>query len=178
MGALSGLSPDTHSPEEVIRLLGLEPLAREGGFYRRTAESGLMIPSEAQPLAEVGSRRTWSSILALFTPTDFSALHRLRGDELWCFTAGDPLEALRLYPDGRGEWAMIGLYPTRDQSPQDIVGANVWQGARMAAGGRWALVSCVAVPEFTWTDFEIGSRDELLSQYPQWKDDIVGLTRE
>lgn len=178
MSKLSGLSPETHSVEEVIRLLQLEPLAREGGFYRRTAESALLISSEAQPLPDVGSRRTWSSILAAFTPTDFSALHRLRGDELWCFTAGDPLEALRLYPDGRGEWVMIGLDPTRGQSPQDIVGPNVWQGARLAAGGRWALVSCVAVPEFTWSDFEIGSRAELLSKYPQWTDDVVAMTRE
>jgi len=178
MGALSGLSPDTNTADEVIRLLGLEPLAREGGFYRRTAESTLMIPSDAQPLPEMGSRRTWSSILALFTPDECSALHRLRGDELWCFNAGDPLEALRLYPDGRGEWTMIGLDPTRNQSPQDIVSANVWQGARLAAGGRWALVSCVAVPEFSWSDFEIGSREELVSQYAAWKDDIVALTRE
>ncbi len=68
MSALSGLSPDTHTAEEVIRLLGLETLEREGGFYRRTAESGLMIPSDAQPVPEIGSRRTWSCI----------AVHRAR----------------------------------------------------------------------------------------------------
>ncbi len=73
---------------------------------------------------------------------------------------------------------MIGLDPTRNQSPHDVVRGNTWQGARIAAGGKWTLVSCIAVPEFSWNDFEIGSRTELESQYPAWSTDIVALTRE
>ena len=63
------LSPDTHTADEVVRLLQLEPLDPEGGFFRRTAEAGMIPPG--------GSRRAWSAIYALFTPEGFSALHRL-----------------------------------------------------------------------------------------------------
>lgn len=162
------LSPDIHTAAEVARLLGLEPLAEEGGFFRRTAESTTILP---------GGRRAWSVIYALITPEGFSALHRLAADELWFFHAGDALESLRLHPDGRGEWVKLGLNPAAGERPQDVVPAQVWQGTRLARGGRWALVSCVVSPEFVWHDFELGERAALAAAWPAWAEDIGALTR-
>lgn len=164
-------SPDTHAAADVIRLLALEPLPKEGGYFRRTAESPAFIDSPW------GRRRAWSSIYALFTPDDMSALHRLRQDEVWCFHAGDPLEALRLPPDGAGERVTLGLNPEQGHRSQDIVLARTWQGARLVPGGRWALVSCVVAPEFVWDDFELGDRDALSAAYPAFRDAIRSLTR-
>ena len=163
------LSPDTHSAEEVVRLLGLEPLDQEGGFFRRTAASEVVRPG--------GGRRGWSVIYSLITPTGFSALHRLTGDEVWCFHAGDALESLRLKPDGSGHWVKLGANLSAGEQLQDVVRAHTWQGTRLVAGGRWALVSCVVVPEFKWEDFELGGREKLTAAYPAWAEDIRGLTR-
>ncbi len=163
------LTPEHYSAGEVVRLLGLAPLEREGGFFRRTAESDAILPG--------GDRRAWSAIYALFTPEGFSALHRLTAAEIWCFHAGDPLESLRLFPDGSSRWVTLGLNPAAGERPQDVVAAGVWQGTRLAPGGRWALVSCVVTPEFRWTDFELGGREALCAAYPDWAADIDALTR-
>lgn len=164
-------SPDTHSAGDVIRLLELEPLPQEGGFFRRTAQSPSYIDSPW------GKRRAWSSIYALFTADGMSAMHRLRQDEVWCFHAGDPLEALRLPPDRPGERVILGLNPAAGQRSQDIVLALTWQGARVVPGGRWSLVSCVVAPEFLWEDFELGQRDPLVTAYPEFSGMIRALTR-
>jgi uncharacterized protein len=180
------LSPATHSAAEVIRLLALEPLPREGGWFRRVAESDLRASNDPdagpviRPAGTTGipkERRGWSSIYALFTVEDFSALHRLTSDEIWFFHAGDPLESLRLFPDGRGEWLKLGLDPNAKQLAHDIVRAGTWQGTRLQPGGRWALVSCVVVPEFSWDGFELAVRSELVGQFPNWASEITALTR-
>ncbi len=53
-----------------------------------------------------------------------------------------------------------------------------WQGTRLLAGGRWALVSCVVTPEFTWDDFELGDRATLIERYPGFTAEITALTRD
>ena len=152
-----------------MRLLRLEPLDQEGGFFRRTAESALVLPGSG--------RRAFSVIYSLLTPAGFSALHRLAADEIWCFHAGDALESLRLSPDGRGEWVKLGLDVTVGERPQDVVPAQFWQGTRLKAGGRWAFVSCVVAPEFVWGDFELGHREVLTAAWPAFAEGITALTR-
>jgi predicted cupin superfamily sugar epimerase len=164
----TNLSPDKLTAWDVVRLLKLEPLPQEGGYFRRTGESATILPD---------GNRTWSMIYSLITPEGFSAMHRLGKDELWCFHAGDPLESLRLRPDGAGEWVKLGLNLAVGERPQDVAPAKTWQGTRLAAGGRWALVTCVVAPEFEWTDFELGSREELVGTHPQFAAGIQDLTR-
>jgi len=164
-----GLSPEHYTAEEVARLLALEPLDQEGGFFRRTAESVWILPD---------GRRAHSVIYSLITPQGFSALHRLTQDEIWCFHAGDALESLRLKPDGRGEWVKLGLDILAGEQPQNVVPAQVWQGTKLGTGGRWALLSCVVAPEFSWADFELGGRDTLTAAYPEFAEGIRALTRK
>ena len=163
------LSSEHYTAAEVARLFNLEPLAEEGGFFRRTAESDVA-------LAESG-RRAYSVIYSLLTPEGFSAMHRLSADEIWCFHAGDAVESLRLKPDGRGEWIQLGLNHGAEAQPQNIVTAKTWQGTRLLPGGRWALMSCIVVPEFKWEDFELGQREVLESQFPDFVGGIRALTR-
>ena len=162
------LTPEHLTAWEVVRLLKLEPLDQEGGYFRRTGESATILP---------GGRRAWSMIHSLITPEGFSALHRLGQEEVWCFHAGDPLESLRLRPDGGGEWVKLGLNLARGERPQDVVPAQTWQGTRLTAGGRWALVTCVVAPEFQWGDFELGAREALVASHAGFATDIRALTR-
>jgi hypothetical protein len=163
------LTPDNFTAWEVVRLLQLEPLDQEGGYFRRTGESTVVLPD---------GKRAWSAIYSLITPEGFSSLHRLKTDEIWCFHAGDPLESLRLPPDGKGGWVKLGLNLAQGERPQDAVAAGVWQGTRLAAGGRWALATCVVAPEFVWSDFELGERAALGAAYPGFAADIAALTRD
>jgi uncharacterized protein len=165
----ANLSPDTHTAEEVARMLRLEPLEPEGGFFRRTAEASSVLPGT--------DRRAYSVIYFLITPAGFSAMHKLQTDETWCFHGGDGLESLRLLPNGVGKLVKLGLDVAAGETPQDIVPADAWQGTRLRAGGRWALVSCVVAPEFRWSDFVLGERAALTTAYPEFADEIRGLTR-
>lgn len=171
------LDPAVVSAEAVVKHLELEPLDREGGWFRRTYTADLVWPPDGLPAIYRGRRRAASAIYALFAPGAFSALHRLITDELWFFHAGDPLESLRLHPDGAHDWVRLGLDLGAGQRPQDLVSAHVWQGTRLVPGGRWALVSCVLAPEFAWEDFELGERAALAERYPQAAGDIGALTR-
>ena len=163
------LSPEFYAAGEVAALFKLEPLAEEGGYFRRSAESSLILP--------VSGRRAYSTIYSLLTPEGFSALHRLKTDEIWCFHAGDAVESLRLSPDGRGEWVRLGLNPAAGEYPQNIVPAATWQATRLLPGGRWALMSCIVAPEFVWEDFELGERVTLMAAYPDFVGGISALTR-
>jgi uncharacterized protein len=163
------LSPATHTAEEVARLLDLAPLEQEGGFFKRTAEAGLIQPGSA--------RRAYSLIYFLITPAGFSAMHKLETDEIWSFHCGDPLESLRLAPGGNGKVVKLGLDLAAGETPQDVVLAGIWQGTRLKPGGRWALVSCVVAPEFRWSEFTLGDRRELTAGYPGFAQEILGLTR-
>jgi len=162
------LTPDNFTAAEVVRLLRLEPLDQEGGYFRRTAESGTVLPD---------GRRAHSVIYSLFTPEAFSAIHRLKSDEVWCFHAGDPLESLRLGTDGGGAWVRLGLNVAAGENPHDVIPAGTWQGTRIAAGGRWALLSCIVAPEFVWENFELGDRAALCAAYPRFAEGIRVLTR-
>lgn len=162
------LSPETHTAEEVAKLLQLQPLDQEGGFFRRQAEAEARGPDD---------RRLWSTIYFLVTPAGFSAMHRLNVDEIWCFQAGDAVESLRLHGDGGGEWVRLGLNPDAGERAQDVIRAGTWQGTRLRPGGRWALLTCVVVPEFVWGDFELGQSATLTAAFPGFADGIAALTR-
>jgi len=169
MKNLALISPDNYTAEQVARLLNLEPLEQEGGYFRRSAESSAILPGTG--------RRAYSVIYFLITPTGFSAMHRLDTDEIWCFHAGDGLQSLRLAPDGSGGIVRLGLAIGAGETVQDVIPAGVWQGTRLRPGGRWALCSCLVAPEFRWSGFELADRKVLLAGYPEFASEIAALTR-
>lgn len=62
------------------------------------------------------------------------------------------------------------------QQVQFIVPAGVWQGSRVAAGGRFSLVGTNMAPGYTPDDYEHGDREALLEQYPGARGKILALT--
>ena len=174
---LPRFSPETHTAEAVVAALGLETLDQEGGYFRRTAESETWVRRQRGDETLAEKRRAYSVIYSVITPTGFSALHRLRTDEIWCWHAGDRLESLRLYENGTGEWIGMSDQVTDAIRVHNIVPAGVWQGTRLESGGRWALASCIVAPEFRWEDFELGNPSELSRLYPDYSDAIASLSR-
>ena len=167
--------------EEIIERLGLEPLEQEGGYFRSTWRSPPRIPSEnRESVGSTNDHAAGTAIYFLITRDQFSAMHRLKADEIWLHHLGDPLEMLMLHPDGGGELACIGPDLSKDQYPQHPCPANSWQGTHIAPGQDrfgYALCSCIVVPGFEWSEFELGDRDTLVRQFPKYAHSIRALTR-
>ncbi|MFL6124580.1 cupin domain-containing protein [Actinophytocola sp.] len=149
---------------DIAAQYGLEPLPVEGGLFRRTW---------AGPVDETG-RPAGSAIIILFSVADglFSAMHRLPIDEVWHFYRGDPVELLLLFPSGEARVEVLG-----GPTVQLAVPAGTWMGARVAAGGRWALCGTTMAPGFVPSDYEGGEVDALCARYPTEADRIRDLCR-
>ena len=166
------------SAEEVKKLLGLKPHPREGGWYVRTYEAGEMVAAEAFADGRYASaRRTGTAIYYLLEPDTFSEMHRLKSDEVFHFYAGDAVEMLQLREGGRGAVVVIGNDLMRGERPQVVVERGVWQGSRLVAGGKWALLGCTVSPGFEFEDYEMGVREELSAGWPEFAREIAALTR-
>lgn len=165
------------SADEIIRLLEMRPLPREGGFFVETHRSTRQLPLSSLPAGYQGARAAGTAIYYLLTPETCSAMHRLPGDEIFHFYLGDPVEMLQLHPeDRRGETVIIGLDLVTGMRPQVIVPAGVWQGSRLVPGGSYALMGTTMAIGFDFQDYEGASREELVNDYPRFSELIEKLT--
>jgi hypothetical protein len=162
---------------QIRELLHLEPLPVEGGYFRRTYESDHTIPRAALPPGYPGDRLLATAIYYLLTPDTFSAIHRLRGDEIYHFYLGDPVELLELHPDGKAARFILGQGLIAGMKLQHVVSGAVWQGSRLLPVGEYALLGTTMAPGFEYADYETGSRDQLISLYPGETQHIQALTR-
>jgi uncharacterized protein len=162
---------------DLISRLGLEPHPEEGGYFTETYRSSLRAPREALPTQYGDSRAFSTAIYYLLTPDTVSAMHRVKSDEIFHFYLGDPVEQLQLSPDDTGKIVTIGADLLSGQRPQVIVPAGVWQGAHLAAGGQFALFGCTVSPGFEYADYQHGDREQLITQYPAFRELITLLSR-
>jgi uncharacterized protein len=137
---------------QLIETLQLQPHP-EGGFYRETWRSDLILPQSSLPLGYKGERSAGTAILFLLPTGHFSRWHKVRSTELWFHQAGDPLE-LSIVANLEETSAVIHL--GQDACFQVVVPPNYWQKARPVSGqAGYALVACVVVPGFDFADFEL-----------------------
>jgi uncharacterized protein len=151
----SGAEP---SADDVARLLELEPLPHEGGRYRRTHIDA-----------------SSSAIYFLLGPDDASAMHRLRGPEVWHHYAGAAARLLLLHPDGRVDQLLMGSDLQGGQRPQVVVPPGVWMGA--VTTGAFSLFGMTMAPPYADVDFELGDPDELAAAYPAAGDLLAAIAR-
>ena len=126
------------------------------------------------PVRYEGARSYSSAIYFLLIKDGFSELHRLKSDEIFHFYSGSPAELLLLQTNGKGEIMMLGSDLEKGERPQIIVPAGCWQG--MKTTGDYTLFGCTVSPGFEYQDYEQGTRELLLKQYPQFSDKIIQLT--
>lgn len=148
----------------------------EGGYFRQTYKSDLLIPREALS-GFTGARAASTAIYFLLEGKNFSSFHRLRSDELWHFYAGSPLAVHVIEPAGSYSSILLGNDPEAGQTFQAVVRAGCWFASHVADWKSWALVGCTVAPGFEFADFEMAKREELIGQYPQHRKMIEGLTR-
>lgn len=156
--------------DEVIERLNLRPHPVEGGFFRETYRC-------ADSPERNGDRRSISTaIYYLLTPNTVSALHRLPGDEVFHFYAGDPVRMLQLWPGDSARTLVLGTDLAAGQVPQLVVPGGVWQGSVLIEGGSWALLGATMAPGFDYADYVGGNRVELTARYPREAKMIERLT--
>src|ERR1700739_3609156 len=95
----------------------------EGGYFRQTYKSELLIGREGLPEFS-GARAASTAIYFLLEGTNFSAFHRLRSDEMWHFYAGSPLAVLVIEPTGSYSSILLGSDPEAGQTFQAVVRAG------------------------------------------------------
>ena len=162
--------------DKLKQILDLKPLPNEGGFYAEAYRSGENLSQSCLPERYTGSRSAATAIYYLLTPETFSALHKLASDEVYHFYLGDPVELLCLRDDGSGDVFTIGTDLDGGLRPQIAVPRGTWQGSRLRAGGRFALLGTTVAPGFEFADFELADRVTLTERYPKFAAMIRELT--
>lgn len=166
------------SVEEIIQQLGMEPHPEEGGYFVETYKSEEVIARAGLPQRYPSARALGTAIFYMLTPDSCSALHRLRSDEIFHFYLGDPATMLQLHPDGSSEALTLGQDIRQGERLQVVVPRGTWQGSCLRQGGQFALLGCTLAPGFEYQDYEAGSREELLKEYPGRSELIIRLTPE
>jgi predicted cupin superfamily sugar epimerase len=164
-----------HNADYWIEKLRLEPHP-EGGYFRQTYRAELTLAKECLP-EFAGARTASTAIYFLLQGEEFSALHRLKSDEVWHFYAGTSLVVSVIDPAGNYSEMLLGNDAEAGASFQAVVKAGCWFGSRVCHGRGFALVGCTVSPGFEFADFEMGKRHELVREFPQHRRMIEGLTR-
>jgi uncharacterized protein len=159
-----------------IEKLGLEPHP-EGGYFRQTYRSEIVIARKALPAEFMGARVASTAIYFLLDGKNFSAFHRLRSDEVWHFYVGEVLIVHVIDLAGRYSSIRLGRDPDAGEVLQAVVPAGCWFASHVADWKAFAVVGCTVAPGFDFEDFEMGKRVELAARYPLQREVIERLTR-
>jgi predicted cupin superfamily sugar epimerase len=144
----------------------------EGGYFRETYRASDTIPAAGLPPRFVGERAFSTLIYFLLPGMEYSALHRIRSDEVWHFYSGSSLTIHVIDADGGYAPLQFG-----SDSFQAVVPAGCWFGATVDDPDSYALVGCTMAPGFDFADFELGRRDHLIALYPRHRALIERLTK-
>lgn len=161
----------------IIRALRLKK-HREGGYFRESYRSGESLGAGALPKRYGGRRSLATAIYYLLPSGEFSAFHRLKSDETWCFHQGCPLDLFMLNAPGGFRIFRMGISLGLGHFPQVTVPRGTWLAARPCRSGFHSLVTCFVSPGFDFEDFELGSREELLRAFPEQGKLIFSMTVE
>ncbi len=163
------------TPEKIIDFFGMKLLPDEGGYYVETYRAAEKLSASVLPQRYAGTRNISTAILYLLTPDTFSALHRLKSDEVFHFYLGDPVTMLLLGPQGNSQIVTLGQDILNGQELQQMISRDTWQGCCLKQGGKFALMGTTVAPGFEFDDYEHAEKNELLEMYPQQKELILRL---
>lgn len=145
-----------------IEKLQLEPHP-EGGYYRQVFGN------------DASGKKDVSTIYYMLTDSDMSAFHCLHAmTEIWYYHAGEPLNIYVIDPDGK--LTVHNLSP--DGEMQVVIHPEQWFAADIPSKEGFCLVGCAVAPAFTFENFELGRKEELLQRFPQHAEVIQKLCRE
>ncbi len=160
---------------EIVQALDLKPHP-EGGFFKETYRSIGEIQNDSLGEHYIGNRNYCTGIYFLLTSENFSAFHRIKQDEMWHFYKGSTLTLHSISPKGHYQKISIGNDLSRGEVPQYVVPGGYWFGAEIEDNNAYALVGCTVSPGFSFDDFELIPRRDLIELFPKHQQIITHLT--
>ncbi|MBO9699410.1 MAG: cupin domain-containing protein [Sporocytophaga sp.] len=158
--------------EELINQLNLEKHP-EGGYFKEMYRSESEIPESVLSKDYSGKRNTATSIYFLLTDKEFSAFHKIKSDEIWYFHQGNSIEIYMLSQEGLN---VKKLGTQIGDHFQLLIPKNTWFSAKVVGEGC-TLVSCMVAPGFSFDDFELAKREDLLKLFPKQANIVKELSR-
>ncbi|WP_299525754.1 cupin domain-containing protein [Winogradskyella sp.] len=159
----------------IVEQLDLKPHP-EGGYFKETYRSTGCIKQDSLDTEYKGQRNYSTCIYFLLTSENFSALHRIKQDEIWHFYQGSPIRLHMISNDGIHSEHLIGNNLSKGEAPQFVVPGGYWFAAEVLGKDTYALVGCTVSPGFSFEDFELKSRQELMELFPHLENTITKLT--
>ncbi|WP_298898818.1 cupin domain-containing protein [uncultured Psychroserpens sp.] len=161
--------------QQIIKQLELQPHP-EGGYFKETYRSSGEIKNDSLGDNYNGQRNYSTCIYFLLTSDNFSALHRIKQDEIWHFYNGSPIRLHVISESGIHTEHLIGNDLNKGEVPQYIVPGGCWFAAEVIDKNAYSLVGCTVSPGFSFEDFELKSRTELMALFPDKETIITRLT--
>jgi predicted cupin superfamily sugar epimerase len=159
----------------IIKNLELQPHP-EGGYFKETYRSQGTVDEKSLGGKYRGERNYSTCIYFLLTSDDFSALHRIKQDEIWHYYDGSPIRLHMINEQGEHSIQMIGKDFEKDQVPQYVVPGGCWFAAQVIEPDNYSLVGCTVSPGFSFEDFELVPRAALIQLFPQHEQVVTALT--
>lgn len=143
----------------------------EGGYYKETYRA-------ADTLNNLNgeARNVSTAIYYLLEGNDRSHFHRIASDEMWFFHSGTALD-IHCIVDGQLKTIRLGSDVSKGEVMQTVIPAYTWFAAQIVDLSLYSLLSCVVAPGFDFKDFELASRNQLVSEFPNLKSIITDFTR-
>lgn len=154
------MQKELNTADTLIKKLNLIPHA-EGGYFRRYYQSNQYITKEDNT-----KRRAGSAIYYLLKKGQFSAWHSISSDEIWHYYKGGLLEIYEIKKDGSLICHKLGdsiIY--NDASYSAVIESGSIFAARLI-DGEYILTGCSLHPEFSYDDFILYKKEEMLLKYP------------
>lgn len=141
-------------PQDFITRFAMQPHVEGGHFC-------LLDDREAS----ADDRHSSGVIYYTLSPGEHADFHSLDCDEYWLYHAGATLEVW-IY-DQRGQLRIEKLGLTEDAQPCVLVRAGELFGARpVQEAQETTLLSCVTVPQFTYDNYRLLRKEEMLREHP------------
>ncbi|KAA3619242.1 MAG: cupin domain-containing protein [Flavobacterium sp.] len=160
---------------EIISKLELKPHP-EGGYFRETYRSAGSIPKDALGGQYSGDRNYATAIYYLITSQHFSAFHKITQDETWHYYDGAAMCLHIISPTGEYKKLLISNNLSRGELPQFTVPGGYWFASEVSVPDSYSLMGCTVAPGFSFEDFIMPKREELLTLFPQHHQLITNLT--
>ena len=162
--------------EYYISKLQLKPHP-EGGYFKEVYRSGEIFEAEHLPGRYIGNRAFSTSIYFLLEGGQVSNFHRIKSDELWHFYDGSAVKIYVIEEDGVMRYTSLGSNLEEGEALQAVIKKNSWFAAELKDKNSFSLIGCTVSPGFDFDDFELGSRESLLKQFPDYSEVIKKLTK-
>lgn len=145
------------SAEELMKRFKLKK-HEENGFY-----------IEKHYKNKESERAKSGSIYYYVSPNELTKFHKIDCDEYWCYIEGSPLEIWQI--DLKGNIIKSKLGKEENCEPLIYIKkGNIFASKHYKKEIEGTFLTCITVPRFDYSKFELFEKLEIINKYPQIKE--------